>query len=109
MTDVVVGVLALPELVLIVVSAFAGASVAVAGLMLVLDAVDLDDVTAARVPLTDQPACSWASSRSPSSASSCRCAMPAADGWARSECHGRQRTAPESSASPLRLPSSASA
>ena len=45
----------LPELVLIVVSAFAGASVAVAGLLLVLDRFDVDDVTAARVPLADQP------------------------------------------------------
>ncbi|WP_324651633.1 DUF4203 domain-containing protein [Georgenia sp. H159] len=57
---VLLGVLAivtnLPELVLIVVSAFAGASVAVAGLMVLLDAVDLDDVTAARVPIADQPA-----------------------------------------------------
>ncbi len=45
----------LPELVLIVVSAFAGASVAVAGLLLVLDRFDVDDVTAAHVPLADQP------------------------------------------------------
>src|SRR5690625_4498310 len=57
---VLLGVLAvvtnLPELVLIVVSAFAGASVAVAGLMLLVDAADLAEVTAVRVPLVDQPA-----------------------------------------------------
>ena len=45
----------LPELVLIVVSAFAGASVAVAGLLLLLDRFDVDDVAAAQVPLADQP------------------------------------------------------
>ncbi|ROR72375.1 DUF4203 domain-containing protein [Bogoriella caseilytica] len=45
----------LPELVLIVVSAFAGASVAITGLMLLLDAVDLDGVTEARL-VADQPA-----------------------------------------------------
>lgn len=62
---VLLGVLAvvtnLPELVLIVVSAFAGANVAVAGLMLLVDAADLAEVTAVRVLLVDQPA--WAVGR----------------------------------------------
>lgn len=46
----------LPELVLIVVSAFAGAAVAVAGLMLLLDVFSLDEPATAQVPIADQPA-----------------------------------------------------
>lgn len=56
---VVLGLLAvatnLPELVLIVVSAFAGAGVAVAGLMLLLDALSLDSLTETQIRVADQP------------------------------------------------------
>ncbi len=46
----------LPELVLIVISAFAGASVAVAGLMLLLDVFSLDNPATAQIPIVEQPA-----------------------------------------------------
>ena len=46
----------LPELVLIVISAFAGASVAVAGLMLLLDVFSLTDPVTAQIPIVEQPA-----------------------------------------------------
>ncbi|MPV49031.1 DUF4203 domain-containing protein [Pseudactinotalea sp. HY160] len=56
---VVLGLLAvatnLPELVLIVVSAFAGAGVAVAGLMLLLHALSLDSLTDTQIRVADQP------------------------------------------------------
>ncbi|WP_163541932.1 DUF4203 domain-containing protein [Occultella kanbiaonis] len=56
---IVLGLLAiatnLPELVLIVVSALAGAGVAVAGLLLLFDALDLDTLTDTELRIGDQP------------------------------------------------------
>jgi len=46
----------LPELVLVVVSALAGASIAVAGLMLLLDVHDVEHLLSADVPVTGRPA-----------------------------------------------------
>src|SRR5690606_28229212 len=45
----------LPELVLIVVSAFAGASVTVAGLMVLLDMLDVESLVGADVSVADHP------------------------------------------------------
>lgn len=46
----------LPDLVLIIVSAVVGASVAVSGLMLLVDVIDVESFAESRVPLVDQPA-----------------------------------------------------
>ncbi|WP_165962917.1 DUF4203 domain-containing protein [Occultella glacieicola] len=55
----VLGVLAiltnLPELVLIVISALAGAAVAVAGALILLDTLDLDGLTQTQFRIADQP------------------------------------------------------
>lgn len=45
----------LPEAILVVVSALAGASVAVAGLLLLLDVLDVGDLAQAQVRIVDQP------------------------------------------------------
>lgn len=45
----------LPQLFLIVISAFAGASVAITGLMLLLGVTDRDDLVATEVPVINQP------------------------------------------------------
>ncbi|WP_152190237.1 TM7S3/TM198-like domain-containing protein [Georgenia satyanarayanai] len=46
----------LPELVLVVISAFAGASITIAGLMLLLDMRDVESLVRADVSLADHPA-----------------------------------------------------
>lgn len=46
----------LPELVLIVLSAFAGASITVAGLMVLLDMLDVESLVGAHVSVADHPA-----------------------------------------------------